>query len=631
MSKNLELQLLLRLNDQMSRGLKSALDAVQKESKGVENSVTGIAAATARIKTTPIERLTSSLRTMRSAASAAHETLLKVAQAGAAAAAGGYVLKSAAERPMAYDRKLALMANTAYSERDVAGRIAGKLELDKAIRASTKNGHGTPEQAAETLNTLVGSGAMGQGKTGLDASIKLLPMLQEAAHGTGASANDLAQIAIAAKQNMGLSDEQIPLAISKAIRAGQEGGFELSNMARWLPQQMAMAGNNGMKGMGGFESLIAANQASRMTAGTADEAGNNLVNLLAKVTSNDTANDFKRQNVDLHGSLTANMAKGMNSLEAFVGIVQQLGSKDAKYLELKAKADGAKSEPEKKKLYEAMADVMMAKGVGKSVQDRQALTGLFGMMSPTGKYSDVLAVVKKEQGTEIGISSSVIDSTLDAKSDRLGNAKTYASIDALSAVEGPLGTLLEAAGDGAETFPKFTAALWAATVALTAYTAANIGGSLLGSKGGGILNFLKGKLPGGFAAGAESGGLNAATSAASKAAPGLFEAMKTGTKLIVGATLPEIAALGTGAMAASAAMVTAAGTLGYLAGDRVINKGFGFEGSEGQEILGGMIATLLAKLGSDEAKRAIEINLHLDGERIATAVNQQNAKQGNRH
>ncbi|HEY4697088.1 MAG TPA: phage tail tape measure protein, partial [Gallionella sp.] len=510
-SKNLELQLLLRLNDQMSRGLKSALQAVQGESKAVENSVSGIAAATARIKTTPIERMTSALRTMRSAAGAARETLMKVAQAGAAVAAGGYVLKSAAARPMAYDRRLALIANTAYSERDVAGRIAGKSELDKAIRAATKNGHGTPEQAAETLNTLIGSGAMGQGKAGLDASMKLLPMLQEAAQGTGASGNDLAQIAIAAKQNMGLSNEQIPLAISKAIRAGQEGGFELSNMARWLPQQMAMAGNNGMKGMGGFESLIAANQASRMTAGTADEAGNNLVNLLTKVTSNDAANDFKRQNVDLYGSLTASMAKGKNSLEAFVGVVQQIGSKDKKYLELKAKADAAKSEPEKQKLYQAMADVMMAKGVGKSVQDRQALTGLFGMMSPSGKYGEVLAAVKKEQGAEIGTSSRVVDSTLDAKSDRLGNAKTYASVDALGAVEGPLGALLDGVSKGAETFPGFTAALYAATVAVTALAAASGVSALLGGgKGGGILSFLKGKLPGGFAAGAEvaSGGLN---------------------------------------------------------------------------------------------------------------------------
>lgn len=612
MARNLELQLLLRLNDQMSRGLKSAMQAVQNESKGVENSVAGVAAATARIKTTPIERLTSALRTMRSAASTAHETLMKVAQAGAAVAAGGYVLKSAAARPMAYDRRLALMANTAYSERDVAGRIAGKAELDKAIRTATKNGLGTPEQAAETLNTLVGSGAMGNGRAGLESSMKLLPSLQKAATGTGASANDLAQIAIAAKQNMGLSDEQIPLAISKAIRAGQLGGFELNNMARWLPQQMAMAANNGMKGMGGFESLIAANQASRMTAGTADAAGNNLVNLLAKVTSNDTSNDFKRQHVDLYGSLTASMAKGKNSLEAFVGIVQQLGSKDAKYLELKSKADGAKSEPEKQKLYAAMADIMMAKGVGKSVQDREALTALFGMMSPTGKYQEVLAGVKKEQGSEIVNSYGVVNSTIDAKAERLGNTQAYAAMDALGAVEGPLGKLLDGVNEVADAHPKLAAAAFAATTALAALAAA--------SGAAGLFGMLKGKLPGGFAAGAEAagGGLNAALGMRKAAAPGML------SRLAAMGALP----LAEAGLAATAGGVFAAGAAGYGVGTLAYDHAIA--GTKFGDNLGSMIATLLAKLGNEEAKQALEVNLHLDGEKIATVVNRQNGKQATR-
>lgn len=249
MSKNLELQLLLKLNDQMSRGLKSALDAVQKESKGVESSVAGIATATARIKTTPIERMISALRTMRSAAGAVHETLMKVAQAGAAAAAGGYVLKSAAERPMAYGRKLALSANVAYGDKkDVTSRLAGQAEIDAGVRDAVMRYGGSPEQVLETFNTLVGSGAMGEGRAGVKSSLGALPFLQQAATGTGASADDLAKIYIAAKQNMGMSDKDAQIALSKGIKAGQLGGFEIKDMARWLPAQMASAANIGMKG-----------------------------------------------------------------------------------------------------------------------------------------------------------------------------------------------------------------------------------------------------------------------------------------------------------------------------------------------------------------------------------------------
>lgn len=110
----------------------------------------------------------------------------------------------------------------------------------------------------------------------------------------------------------------------------------------------------------------------------------------------------------------------------------------------------------------------------------------------------------------------------------------------------------------------------------------------------------------------------AASTAAAAAAPGLLKTVATGAKWIAYSTLPEIAALGTGAMAASLAMVTAAGALGYGAGT-LINKA-GFEGSDAQETLGGTIATMLSWLGNKEAQQALEINLHLDGEKITQVV-----------
>lgn len=598
MSKNLELQLLLRLNDQMSQGLKSAMKAVQGESKAVENSVSGIAAATARIKTTPIERMTSALRTMRSAANAVHQSLMKVAQVGAAVTAGGYVLKSAAARPMSYDRKLALTANVAYGDRDVAGRIAGKAEIDAGVRNASKRYGGSPEQVLETFNTLVGSGAMGEGQAGVKASLGALPFLQQAATGTGASGDDLAKIYIAAKQNMGMSDKEAQIALSKGIKAGQLGGFEIKDMARWLPSQMASAANTGMKGMSGFESLIAANQATRMTAGTADEAGNNLVNLLQKITSNDASNDFKRQKVDLHGSLIHAMAKGMNPLEAFTGLIQTMGSQDKKYLELKAKADASKSEPEKQALYDSMAQIMMAKGIGKSVQDRQALGALFGMMSPTGKYRQVLEGVKTERGTEAGMSFDTVADTSDYKAEQVGNKAAYAAQDSLAAVKGPLDVLLDSVNKGAEAFPGFTAALYAATVALGVLAAASVVGSLPmpgGGKVGGVLPFLKNKLS--------------------------FGSMARGARAL---TLPGLAL--TGVIEGGGAAINA-----YQGKDSSNMISSMVEGTKFYDLIGETVARYMAVFGNANAKEAVQINLHLDGEQIATVVNSRNARTASRN
>ncbi|MDW2766255.1 hypothetical protein R5K46_20535, partial [Acinetobacter baumannii] len=53
----------------------------------------------------------------------------------------------------------------------------------------------------------------------------------------------------------------------------------------WLAQQMAAARAVGYSGEKGFVELVAMNQVAMKTAGTADEAGNNVVNLLAKLSS----------------------------------------------------------------------------------------------------------------------------------------------------------------------------------------------------------------------------------------------------------------------------------------------------------------------------------------------------------
>ncbi|XLV71482.1 phage tail tape measure protein [Ralstonia syzygii subsp. celebesensis] len=111
-------------------------------------------------------------------------------------------------------------------------------------------------------------------------AMKMLPGIMKAATASNTDANALATIAIRAKQSFRISAEDMPQILSAAMVAGQAGGFELKDMAKWLPQQMAVAGNLGLSGKEGFAKLAAWNQASVITAGTRDEAGNNLRDLL---------------------------------------------------------------------------------------------------------------------------------------------------------------------------------------------------------------------------------------------------------------------------------------------------------------------------------------------------------------
>lgn len=608
MANNLELQLLLKLNDQMSKGLKSAMQSVRQESNGVAQSVNAVASAASRVKPTGIERMTVALRSMHSAAKSSLNVLQKIAQAGVAAAAGGYVLKRAAERPMSYDRRLAVMANTAFSDRDVAGRIAGKSQMDAGIRRAVIQGGGTPEQAAETLNTLIGSGAMGEGKAGINSSLSLLPALQKFASGTGTDANDLARIVIAAKQNMGISDTDIPALLSKSIRAGQEGGFELNNMAKWLPQQMALAGNNGMKGMHSFETLLAANQVSRITAGTSDEAGNNLVNLLAKINSQDTSNDFKKLDIDLSGSLAAARGKGMNPLDAFVSLVGKVGEKDKKYLELRAKSE-KQTGTEQGDTYGAMADIMMAKGIGKTVQDRQALMALIAMIQQKDKYGQIKKTVMAEHGKEGETSFGTVSNTLDYKSEQLGNRKAFASMDALSSVQGPLSKLLDGIISVADAHPKLAAAAYSATTALSALAAVSgVAGIFSILKGGGAVGQL-----------AKGAGSSLLTRL------GVTAAFAGGTSL---STLGGVGASGLGAIAGGVGL---AGVGGYGVGMGInwgMNKGLS-AASGNETSLGSMIYDLLHR---EQLKpQPIQVVVDVKNGNIVASVNEANSRSVSRN
>ncbi len=103
----------------------------------------------------------------------------------------------------------------------------------------------------------------------------------------------MAKIAISSMQQFGIKEEDIGRALDMAVAAGQAGSFELAYMASWLPQQMAAAKQAGLSSIEGFERLLIANQQARVTAGTSDEAGNNLVNLLGKITAKETNERFK--------------------------------------------------------------------------------------------------------------------------------------------------------------------------------------------------------------------------------------------------------------------------------------------------------------------------------------------------
>lgn len=147
---------------------------------------------------------------------------------------------------------------------------------------------------------------------------------------------DLADGADAAYAN--LNNLKVPLAdTSKALdimaASGNAGAFEIRDMARHFPgltAQMQALGEGGLSAVG---NLSAALQIARTGTGSADEAANNIKNLLAKINSPATIKAFQKNfGVDLPDAMKKMKDQGLDSFEAIALVTKQATGGDLKKL-----------------------------------------------------------------------------------------------------------------------------------------------------------------------------------------------------------------------------------------------------------------------------------------------------------
>lgn len=451
----------------------------------------------------------------------------------AGTAAGGAAAVATLKRPVEFDMRLANMANVAYGDRNLAGRMLGMKELEATINDAVRRGGGTRDTAAEALNKVISSGVVK-----IDAAKAMLPDLQRGATAGDADVTDIGNIAIAGLRNYGLTESNIGQAISKAVVAGQEGGFELKDMARWLPELMAASSDKlGMRGMGDFERLVSYAQASMMTAGSTDAAGNNLKNLILKINSADTEKDFARLGVNLPKSLARARERGIDGIAAFVDFSEQIAAKDKSFVSLRNRAASEQGE-QKKATLQAMASILQGSAIGQVIQDREALMALVGVMQNKAYVKDVLGKVHADTGQAVDSNFAGISNRAGYKAQQVANEADISRSRVFEQIDGPLKSVLTSATQLAQAFPAVTTALTGFGQAVGVATAAGAGGALAafllnrgragapGTPGGGglggfgagpvpvyVVNKVPGwtaPTPGGGAAGAAAGGAAAA-------------------------------------------------------------------------------------------------------------------------
>lgn len=411
---------------------------------------------------------------------------------GAAVTAGAYTLKAPLQQAMSFDERLAGMANTAYAERDVVGRKIGMGQLEAAINRSVgKGGGGTRERAADALDMLIASGIVSP-----KDAMAMLPSIMRASAASGAEATELAGIGLRAQQTFKIAPADMPRILNMALAAGQAGGFELKDMARWLPQQMAAASLTGLSGRAGFARLVALNQVAATTAGTTDEAGNNVINLLAKINSADTARDAKKQlNVDLPAYLAQQRAKGVDAIDAFGALVEQSAMKRQDYREARAKLAGPQTDQAKRATLESMANIAQGAGIGTLIQDRQAMMALVAVLNQRQYLADVTAKVRandRASGGAVDVNYALISGTAAFRVRQAEQAKDAAQKSAMDGLTPAVGKVAGVFADLAQKYPALSGAVYTATGAIAAMAAAAGGAALV--LGGGKIPGTLGKL-----------------------------------------------------------------------------------------------------------------------------------------
>ncbi|ELF4676288.1 phage tail tape measure protein [Salmonella enterica] len=427
--------------------------------------------------------------------------------------AGASVVTEPIRRQMTYQESLTRMTNTAFGDRPVSERQSGMVRLDKLIRENVQQSGLGKEDVLESLETLLASGMEEK-----DVE-KILPVVTRYASSSGTSGVDLARLSIKAKSTFGIGDDELPRALNMAVAAGQAGNFELRDMAKWLGPQLAAAANAGMSGLDDFGRILSLNELSAITAGSNDEAGNNVVNLLAKLTSSDAAHAAARikingRGIDLPGTLAQARQHNIDPIEAFSRVIDKVVRSDPKYRQLQQHLSTVKKDDteEMSKTLTSMAKILEGAGVGKILVDRQALMAMLAYRNGSAYKGDLEQDIGAQRHLKPGEKGAGdLDFDFNAQqpwfqAQRFKNTRELSELDAIKPLADSAGKMGGWLADLGDRFPALATAVSGATTAIESMTAAALTFAglklLLGNKIPGIPGMPKSpgtpEMPGGL-------------------------------------------------------------------------------------------------------------------------------------
>ncbi|OZY39393.1 phage tail tape measure protein [Pseudomonas fragi] len=387
--------------------------------------------------------------------------------------------------------------------RDIAikagvARSAQEAEMSRSIITTSNDIGMGRNEVADVVNQLVGAGM------DLKQAMEFAPVAAKFVVGQGSSGVDTAKMIQALQSNANITD---PKVLEKALEAvafqGQAGSFEASDMARWFPQLLASMQKQGITGMDAVTQLGAMLQVQMKTAGTSDEAANNLKNWMEKIGSREVVDAYSKAGIDYQGSLNTGIQGGMSTLEASFGLAKRYieatdPKKAAKMAEATAKIS-KEANPEKAKAM--LSSLEQALRTGDIFADMQVKSALTAYVQNKALYEQL----KNEASGASGILDKNLSERRDTSSQKWAET-IQAGNDAMRSVGDAIRPVTDAVATGLTTVVKGITKLSDESpklvMGLTALaTGASVVTSLLGAFkiGRGLVNLARGGLGGGGA------------------------------------------------------------------------------------------------------------------------------------
>jgi TP901 family phage tail tape measure protein len=384
-------------------------------------------------------------------------------------------------------RDIAIKSGIAGSDKEAA--------MSRTVAKDAKdNGIGRNE-LADAVNQMVGAGM------DLQKALDFAPLVAKFSVGQNASSPETAKMIGALIQNAKISDpQQMQKALESIAYLGKEGSFESSDMARWFPELLAEMQKLGIVGQDSVTQLGAMLQVQMKTAGSSDQAANNLKNWLSKIGAADTKKHYDDAGIDYEAKMREAIGKGWSTVESsFVlarAYIEKIDPERAKALAAAAAKINQEQDPEKQKAMQQAFDAAMK--TGDLFADMQAKAALTAYM----QNADLYQKLKRNAAQATGeIEKDLADRRATSKQlwSEVGHAwdEAMRSIgDAVRPLTDWAATGLKVIGNGvasiSQATPTAAAGMMAAVAAFTAFRLGKAGMTI----GRGVFDIARGTLLG---------------------------------------------------------------------------------------------------------------------------------------